>query len=221
MEWVWQIPIHPKTISVGYVSTGESVKEKRQQGLSVQDIFDAELKQFPDLRGLVHDEAHEPPRTTSFRCRVFANTAGPNWLIAGEAASMVDPMTSNGVTAALRHAAEASRLIIRYRTRRSIPRLPAAMYSQRILSLARFFNSAIENVLYDWPIRNRIGPFHAGDLYTIPAWSINVVYSRLRPQGLISTTLFRLLLGSLRYSLSAFHWWCSRSRVLRQVTAAA
>jgi len=220
MEWVSQIPIHPHTISVGYVSPGEAVKEKRQRGLSVQDIFEAQLKRFPDLRDLAHDPAREPPRTTSFRCRVFANTAGPNWLVAGEAASMVDPMTSNGVTAALRHAAEASKLIIRYRNRRRIPRLPAAMCSQRILSLARFFNSAIENVLYDWPIRNRIGPFNAGDLYTIPAWSINVVYSRLRPQGFVSTTLFRMLLGLLRYSLSAFHWWCRRSLASPQVAAA-
>ena len=86
------------------------------------------------------------------------------------------------------------------------------MYSQRVLSLGRFFNSAIENVLYDWPIRNRIGPFNAGDVYTIPAWSINVVYSRLRPRGFIKTTLFRLLLASLRYSLCAFHWFCSQSR---------
>ena len=78
------------------------------------------------------------------------------------------------------------------------------MYSQRVLSLGRFFNSTIENVLYDWPIRNRIGPFNAGDVYTIPAWSINVVYSRLRPRGFIKTTLFRLLLASLRYSLAPF-----------------
>jgi flavin-dependent dehydrogenase len=221
MEWVWQIPIHPNTISVGYVSPGEAVKEKRQRGMSVQDIFEAQLKRFPALQGLVHDPAKEPPRTTSFRCRAFAGTAGPNWLVAGEAAAMVDPMTSNGVTAALRHAAEASSLIIRYRDRTRIPRLPAAMYSQRVLSLARFFNSGIENVLYDWPIRNRIGAFNAGDVYTIPAWSINVIYSRMRPRGLIKTTLFRLLLASLRYSLSAFHWFCKRSQSSPTTAAAS
>ena len=55
MEWVWQIPIHPRTMSVGYVSPGEAVKEKRQRGLSIQDIFNAQLKQFPDLQGLCHD----------------------------------------------------------------------------------------------------------------------------------------------------------------------
>jgi menaquinone-9 beta-reductase len=211
MEWIWQIPIHPHTISVGYVCPGEAVKTKRQQGLSIQDIFEMQLKRFPDLENLYPDTAKKPPRTTSFRCRVFSKTAGPNWLVAGEAAAMVDPMTSNGVTAALRHAEEASRLIVRFRERGCIPRIPASMYSQRVSSLAKFFNSTIEDVLYDWPIRNRIGPFHAGDVYTIPAWSINVIYSRSRPQGLLSTTLFRLLLASLRYSLRAFRWFCSRS----------
>ena len=220
MEWVWQIPIHPHMVSVGYVAPGEAVKEKRQRGLSIQEIFAAQLKQFPDLQGLSNGPAKRPPRTTSFRCRVFAKTAGPNWLVAGEAAAMVDPMTSNGVTAALRHAAEAARLIIRFRNRTSIPRLQASMYSQRVLSLARFFNSAIEDVLYDWPIRNRIGPFNAGDVYTIPAWSINVIYSRSRPQGVVSTTLFRLLLASLRCSLSAFRWFCSRWTPYPPISAA-
>jgi flavin-dependent dehydrogenase len=207
MEWIWQIPIHPNTISVGYVSPGESVKEKRQRGMSVQEIFLAQLERFPDLRGLL--QGTDSPRTTSFRCRAFANIAGPNWLVAGEAASMVDPMTSNGVTAALRQGAEAAALIIRYRNRARIPSLAGAMYSQRVLTLARFFNSAIEHVLYDWPIRNRIGAFNAGDMYTIPAWSLNVVYSRLRPRGFVSTTFFRLLVGFLRSCISLFHWVCS------------
>jgi flavin-dependent dehydrogenase len=208
MEWVWQIPIHPNTVSVGYVSPGESVKEKRGQGMNPQEIFLAQLEKFPYLRDLV--QGTNSPRTTSFRCRVFAKIAGPNWLVAGEAAAMVDPMTSNGVTAALRQGAEAAALIIGSRNRKRISRLAGAMYSQRVLSLARFFNSAIENVLYDWPIRNRIGPFNAGDMYTIPAWSLNVIYSRLRPRGVFSTTLFRLLAGSLRASLGVFHWFCSR-----------
>lgn len=219
MDWVWQIPIHAHAISVGYVCPGEAVKEKRQRGLSIQEIFAEQLQRFPDLRGLYSEAAKKPPRTTSFRCRVFAKTAGPNWLVAGEAAAMVDPITSNGVTAALRHVAEAARLIIRFRDQPRIPHLPASMYSQRVLSLARFFNSAIEDVLYDWPIRNQIGPFQAGEIYTIPAWSINVIYSRSRPEGFVSTTLFRLLLASLRYSLSAFHWICSRRASSSSISA--
>ena len=36
---------------------------------------------------------------------------------------MVDPITANGVTAALRHAAEASGLILKYRKRGTLPLL--------------------------------------------------------------------------------------------------
>jgi menaquinone-9 beta-reductase len=208
MDWVWQIPIRPDLVSVGFVCRADLVKEKRQEGISVRQIFAEQLERFEDLQQFSAQAAGSEPRTVSFRCRAFAKTAGPNWLVAGEAAAMVDPMTSNGVTAALRHAREATRLIIRYRHRKSIPPLAAALYSQRVLSLARFFNSAIENVLYDWPIRRQIGPFPAGDLYTIPAWSMNVIYSRSRPDGLVSTTLLRMLLASLRCSLGAFHRLC-------------
>jgi menaquinone-9 beta-reductase len=219
MEWIWQIPIHADTISVGYVSTGDAIKEKRRQGLNIQQIFAAKLEDYPDLRGLCPQVNKKSARTTSFRCRAFVRTAGPNWLVVGEAAAMVDPMTSNGVTAALRHAAEASRLIIRFRDRKRIPSLSAFLYSQRVLCMARFFNSAIEDVLYDSPVRRRIGPFKAGDVYTIPAWSMNVAYSRLRPDGFFSTFFLRSLLASIRRGLSVFHWLCRRSESVALATA--
>jgi menaquinone-9 beta-reductase len=209
MDWVWQIPIQPTVVSVGFVCKGDMIKEKRQQGLSISQIFARQLERFPDLSAFSAQAATRNPRTVSFRCRAYGKTAGPNWLVAGEAAAMVDPMTSNGVTAALRQAAEASRLLIRYRNRRSLPWLARTLYSQRLLSLARFFNSTIENVLYDWPVRRRIGPFAAGDVYTIPAWSINVIYSRFRPRGILGTTLLRALLAALRYSVSGFHRLCA------------
>jgi flavin-dependent dehydrogenase len=212
MEWVWQIPIHPNAVSVGYVCPGDSVKEKRQRGMSVLDIFHAQLARFPDLEGLVLNTVGHSPRTTSFRCRVFDNITGPNWLVIGEAAAMVDPMTSNGVTAAMRHAAEASSLIDRFRSRRRLPYLPAAMYSRRVISLANVFNGAIEEVLYEWPIRDRIGAFRAGDVYTIPAWSLNVVYSRLQPRGVFTTLLFGGLVGILRFAVLVFYSFCNRQQ---------
>ena len=47
MEWVWEIPINPNTISVGYVATGETIKAGRQQGETVEDIFREKLGRFP------------------------------------------------------------------------------------------------------------------------------------------------------------------------------
>jgi menaquinone-9 beta-reductase len=198
MEWVWEIPINPDTISVGYVATGETIKAQRQAGQTVEEIWREKLSRFPRFASLLESYPPIAPAVTSFVCRMHGRVAGPNWLIAGEAAAMVDPMTSNGVTSALRHASEASRLIIESRRRRSIPWLAGAMYSRRILSLAKFFNLGIERVIYESPIRNRIGPLQAGDVYTVPAWSLNAIYSRLQPHGAFKTLLFGGLLYVLR-----------------------
>jgi menaquinone-9 beta-reductase len=212
MEWMWQIPIHPKTVSVGYVTTGDIIKQKRQAGETIEEIYFDQLARYEDLSSLQPAPGSPFPRTTSFRCRAYHKIAGPNWFVAGESGAMVDPMTSNGVTAALRHAEEASTLIARYRKRRQVPWLARTLYARRVIDLANFFNECIEKVIYDWPIRNRIGALTAGDVYTIPAWSINHLYSRFRPRGLFGTMLFGLLLWSIRSSLAVYYWFCKRSR---------
>jgi menaquinone-9 beta-reductase len=208
MEWVWEIPINPHTISVGYVATGETIKAQRQEGQTVEEILREKLSRFPRFASLLESEPAITPSVTSFVCRMHGGVAGPNWLIAGEAAAMVDPMTSNGVTAALRHASEASRLIIESRHRRSIPYLAAAMYSRRILSLAKFFNLGIERVIYESPIRNRIGVLQAGDVYTVPAWSLNAIYSRFQPHGAGKTLLFGAFLYVLRSGEFLLYRFC-------------
>jgi flavin-dependent dehydrogenase len=149
MEWVWEIPTNPNTISVGYVAIGETIKAQRQEGQTVEEILREKLGRFPRFASLLESVPAISPSVTSFVCRMHGAVAGPNWLIAGEAAAMVDPMTSNGVTAALRHASEASRLIVESRHRHKIPYLAAAMYSRRTLGLAKFFNRGIERVIYE------------------------------------------------------------------------
>jgi len=210
LDWVWEIPISPQIVSVGYVTTGAATKPKREQGLSVEDIFRQQLMKFPRFEPLLQAGALNALNVTSYRSRVYAGVAGPNWLIAGEAASMVDPITANGVTAALRHAAEASTLILKYRQRGQLPLRARVSYSSRILQMAKFFNSGIEKVVYEPPVRNRIGIGRSGAAYTSPAWSMNVVYSRLRPSGIISTFLFGSFLGFFRASAWILYQVCKR-----------
>jgi len=131
-------------------------------------------------------------------------------LIAGEAASLVDPMTSNGVTAALRHAAEAAALVLEFRTRGELPRRARKAYSSRILQTAKFFNEGIEKIIYEPEVRNRIGLSTAGTVYTSPAWSMNVVYARLSPSGLFSTFFLGAMLGFFRISAAMLYWCCGR-----------
>jgi hypothetical protein len=123
---------------------------------------------------------------------------------------MVDPMTSNGVTAALRQGAEASRLILRHRKRGTLPARARICYSSRIVQMAKFFNDGIEKIIYEPPVRNRIGLGRSGTVYTSPAWSLNVVYGRLRPDGIFSTLFLGLLLGLFRAGAWIFYQLCKR-----------
>jgi flavin-dependent dehydrogenase len=198
LDWVWEIPINPNTVSVGYVATGEAIKAKREQGIAVEQIFRQQLTRFPRFEPLLAAGALEECNVTSFRSRVHVGVAGPNWLIAGEAASMVDPITANGVTAALRHASEASQLILKHRHRGRLPIVARISYSSRVIQVAKFFNSGIENVVYQPAVRNRIGIRHSGTAYISPAWSMNLVYARMKPGGIFSTFLLAAMLGFFR-----------------------
>ena len=208
LDWVWEIPINPDTVSVGYVATGAATKAKRERGFSVDEIFREQLKKYPHFEPMLIAGPLAPLNVTSFQCRAHKAVGGPNWLMAGEAASMVDPITANGVTAALRHAAEAASLILKFRKRGEVPALFGALYSSRILQLAKFFNSGIERIVYEPNVRNYIGVQQAGTIYTSMAWTMNLVYNRLRPRGIVSTFLFNSVIGFLRWGAWVFYQFC-------------
>ena len=218
LDWTWEIPINPELISVGYVASGAAIKAKRESGRTVEEIFLQQLEKFPRFAELLQNKTMGELNVTSFRCRAHHGIAGPNWLIAGEAASMVDPITANGVTAALRQAAEASELILKYRQRATLPWRARFCYNARVMQLAKFFNSGIERIVYEAPVRNRLGMGRSGTVYTSPAWSMNVVYARLQPKGMISTFLFGLGLAVFRFGSWLTYEICKRRN---SVTAAA
>ena len=207
-DWIWEIPIGPDTLSVGYVTTGEAMKKRRDQGLPVADIFGLQLARFPRLAALSLKDPGTLPRVTSFSCRTYRGVTGPNWIIAGEAASMVDPITSNGVTSALRHAEEASALIARSREKSELPYIARKLYNIRVLQLGRFFNGGIEKLVYDWPVRDRLGIERAATIYTNAAWSLNGLYSRLRPRGVLATVAFGALLNVFRAAAWTIYRLC-------------
>jgi len=210
LDWVWEIPIGPQVVSVGYVITGAAMKAQRELGLGVEDIFRQQLLKFPRFEALLQAGALGACNVTAFRSRVYDGVAGPNWFVGGEAASMVDPITANGVTAALRHAAEASALILKYRKRGAVPLRARIAYNRRILQMAKFFNVGIETILYEPAVRNRIGARASGKVYTTPAWSMNAMYARLKPKGILKTYLLGMVLGFWRACAWIISEYCKR-----------
>ena len=198
MEWLWEIPIRPGVSSIGYVAPGSRSKQDRAAGLSKGEMLARQARKFPRLGEIYREFPLEEVAATSFLCRTYKRTCGSNWFIIGEAASQSDPITGNGVTAALRHAEESSALIARHRNGGRVP-LPARMaYSWRVEGVGRYFNSLIEKLYYEAALRSQLGLFHSAEVYTIPAWTANLVYSRLRPCGLLGTMALCSALVTLR-----------------------
>ncbi len=221
MEWMWEIPISPGISSIGYIAPGSKIKTLRAHGESNAHLLSSQMQKFGRLGSIV-DSA--PPRqiaVTSFLCRTYSSASGPNWFIVGEAASQSDPITGNGVTAALRHAAEASALICRYQKRGTIPALERTAYDMRVSGLGRYFNSMIEKFFYQPALRDQLGLFATARTYTVPAWLINLLYRRVRPRRLVGTLVFCAALVAVRAAAwGLFHLsrlLHSRSRSPRQV----
>jgi flavin-dependent dehydrogenase len=218
MEWIWEIPIRPGISSIGYVAPGSKVKVQRAYGLSNAEILSEKMQRFERLGSLVRDAPPEHPAVTSFLCRTYRGVCGPNWIIIGEAASQSDPITGNGVTAALRHAAEGSALICKYRERDTIPFLSRMAYNLRVLGVGCYFNSLIEKIFYQPTLRALLGLFGTARIYTVPAWLTNLVYSRVRPKRVLGTVLFCSALVVIRaavwaaFRLSRFFANRSKSR---------
>ena len=205
-SWVWEIPIAPGKVSLGYVATGAAVKQQRSSGRSVDDILRGQLNKFERFAPILSGGTLESASVRSFQCRVCRVACGPNWVITGEAAGVPDPITGNGVTAALRHAAEGTRLILQFRNRRTIPWRVRFRYNLRLSHMAKFFNALIERLAYNCTLRNRFGLLKTGDVYTAIAWSMNYLYSRMRPNGLLKTAAFCTALSCFR----AIVWFAER-----------
>jgi flavin-dependent dehydrogenase len=198
MEWIWEIPIRPGVSSIGYIAPGSKTKLQRAHGITNPDLLSKQMQKFARLNTLAKDAPPERVSVTSFLCRTYRGVCGPNWIIIGEAASQSDPITGNGVTAALRHAAEASALICRYQHRQNIPALARTAYNLRVSGVGRYFNSLIEKLFYESPLRIRLGLFGTARAYTVPAWLTNLVYSRVRPRRLLGTAVFCFALVTIR-----------------------
>ena len=107
LSWVWDIPISPRRTSVGFVLPAETLRARRRDGTPVETILREELVRYPRFRGLLEEQPALEVESTSFQAYVTARVCGSNWLMIGEAASMPDPLTGNGLTSGMRHARHA------------------------------------------------------------------------------------------------------------------
>ena len=198
LSWVWDIPISPTQTSVGYVLPADTVRDRRKAGDTVEDILRDELGRHARFESLLNQSGPLKVESTAFRPYVAAKVCGGNWLMVGEAASMPDPLTGNGVTSGIRHARHAADAIV---AAGSSDRLAAScrrMYGRHVFRLGHSFNEHIERVIYRQPVRQALGLQAATYIYTLFAFFTNALHARFDPRGGLAMAVFGLWFAGAR-----------------------
>jgi flavin-dependent dehydrogenase len=153
LSWVWDIPISPQRTSVGFVLPAEAMKARKRDGATNEAILAAELARHGRFHALLDGQPSFTVEATSFRPYVTARVCGANWFMAGEAASMPDPLTGNGVTSGIRHGRYVAEAILAAGSGREISDSRRRTYSRHVRRLGHAFNTHIENAVYERSLR--------------------------------------------------------------------
>ncbi|GKU15549.1 unnamed protein product [Fusarium langsethiae] len=101
--WVWAIPLHDGTLSVGIVARQDLfLAKKKELGLSGQEFYREYLKLAPQISEMLSNaEIVADVKQASDWSYSASAYAGPYFRVAGDAAAFVDPYFSSGVHLAL------------------------------------------------------------------------------------------------------------------------
>jgi flavin-dependent dehydrogenase len=103
LGWVWAIPLHNETISVGVVVHRDILKELRaESGDDLEKIYEEQVMSCSSMRATLSDAKRvdevRPWRDYSY---IASRFAGPGFRLAGDSAGFLDPLFSSGVQFAL------------------------------------------------------------------------------------------------------------------------
>jgi flavin-dependent dehydrogenase len=176
LRWAWEIPLTPQRQSVGVVISHAEFQERRHSRIASDAILRDILAGFPGITRWGAEELHAA-HVRSVRCYTHRRVAGGNWFMVGEAAAFVDPLTSTGVSAAMRHGVEAAEII---RSGRQ-PRAKRALqrFDRRVRSMSNLYNNAIEALLYAPGVRRNVGIRWAARAYVILGFGMSALYARI------------------------------------------
>jgi flavin-dependent dehydrogenase len=97
--WLWGIPLHDDTMSVGLILHKTTFKQKRQEDLSLEQIYMTAIKECPLIAKLVEHGTlvTEQIKTEQDYSYMSDTISGPGYFMVGDAACFIDPLLSTGV----------------------------------------------------------------------------------------------------------------------------
>ncbi|HSR51049.1 MAG TPA: FAD-dependent oxidoreductase [Acidobacteriota bacterium] len=210
--WIWNIHVDSRTTDIGMVIPAACYRSLAANGAgsgeeSAAGVKDAEdvywdvvadvdlLKEFAD-----RSRVAGPLQTCSFRQYVSDQAAGENWLGVGETAFLVDPISSAGVTVALRSAKFASQILddALGGGQAVLPQRDRRFYHKRLSHQVAFVNTTLQMLYSSRRLWNRIGVPVYVRLLVLPQFQINWLSScfALRSRaGLVLIAFLRHFLG--------------------------
>ncbi|WP_037889327.1 NAD(P)/FAD-dependent oxidoreductase [Streptomyces sp. NRRL S-87] len=100
--WLWAIPLHDGTLSVGLVTSKRSFNRARGQHGSIDAVYHQALEQSPHLtRILAHARLVTPVKVEGDYSYVSRTFCGEGYFLVGDAACFLDPLLSTGVHLAM------------------------------------------------------------------------------------------------------------------------
>ncbi|HEX2595174.1 MAG TPA: NAD(P)/FAD-dependent oxidoreductase [Luteimonas sp.] len=104
--WLWLIPLHDGTTSVGAVCSPELMKQRRGE---TEAFLMRTLNSVEASRERMRDAVRAGPvHVTGNYAYDCSRMSGPGWSLVGDAWTFVDPMFSSGVFLAMNHAEQAA-----------------------------------------------------------------------------------------------------------------
>jgi flavin-dependent dehydrogenase len=204
---------------VGFVVPADALRDARRGGRSLEAIFRDELSRHPRFEALLRQPAPLAVEVTAFHPYVTSRVCGANWLMVGEAASMPDPLTGNGVTSGIRHARHAAEAIAAAQTRDVLTGAQQRMYGRHVCRLGHSFNQHIERAIYRHDLRWGLGLRAATYIYTFFAFFMNALHARFDPRSQVGMVTFAVLFAGARAWIAgwiltarAALWWRSALR---------
>ncbi|HYL44422.1 MAG TPA: NAD(P)/FAD-dependent oxidoreductase [Ktedonobacteraceae bacterium] len=170
--WIWAIPLHDGTMSIGLVTHKTAFKAKREQGATVEQIYMDAINSCPLIINLIATGKLITPVTAeqdySYMSRTFA---GPGYFMAGDAACFIDPLLSTGVHLATYSAMVAAASLISV-LRGEIPEDQAAAFHDQSYRLSYLRLMLIVSGMYQqyngkdsyfWQAQQLTGPEYANN----------------------------------------------------------
>lgn len=96
--WLWGIPLHDGTMSVGLVLHKTTFKEKREQSKSLEEIYLNAIAECPLIAELVKlGKLVTEIKAEQDYSYISDHLTGPSYFLVGDAACFIDPLLSTGI----------------------------------------------------------------------------------------------------------------------------